>query len=229
MAEWTAGLVTAIWLGILTSISPCPLATNIAAISFVGKRVGSPRAVFGAGMLYTLGRMVTYLLLGGLIVASLLETSTTSLWLQRNMNRLLGPVLILVGMILLEMIRLPIGRGSIAARLQSRAESQGVWGAGFLGIVFALTFCPVSAALFFGSLIPLATGAGSAFALPLAYGFGTALPVFLFALLLAYGARSVARNYERLKALDRWSRRITGVVFIAIGIYLALRYIFAVF
>lgn len=228
MGESLAAALTAAWLGILTSISPCPLATNIAAISFVGKRVGSARAVFAAGTLYTIGRALTYMVLGGLIVGSLLELSSTSLWLQRHMNQILGPLLILVGMVLLGMLKIPTGSGSLGARLQGRAESYGVWGAGALGVVFALSFCPVSAALFFGSLIPLATDAGSALVLPVVYGVGTALPVFVFALLLAFGAKSVARSFEKLVRFEIWARRVTGLVFVGIGLYLSLRFIFGI-
>ncbi len=222
------GLTSALWLGILTSISPCPLATNIAAMSFIGRRVGSSRRVFAAGLLYTAGRMLVYVALGIIIVSSLLSVSEVSLWLQEYMNKILGPLLILVGMVLLELIRLPVTGGGLVSRMQTRAESYGVLGAGLLGVVFALSFCPVSAALFFGSLIPLCASKGSIALLPSVYGIGTALPVVLFATLIAFGAGSVGKAFNRLTHIEKWARRITGGVFILVGIYYCLTYIFKV-
>lgn len=222
------GLASALWLGILTSISPCPLATNIAAMSFIGRRVGSSRRVFASGLLYTAGRMLVYIALAMIIVSSLLSISEISLWLQEYMNKILGPLLILVGMVLLELIHLPVSGGGLASKMQKRAESGGVWGAGLLGVVFALSFCPVSAALFFGSLIPLCASKGSIALLPAVYGVGTALPVVLFAILIAFGAGSVGKAFDRLTHIERWSRRITGAVFVLVGIYYCLTYIFKV-
>jgi len=155
------GALSALWLGILTSISPCPLATNIAAISFIGRRIGRTRVVFFTGLLYTLGRMLTYVVLGTLLVTSVLSIPQVSHLLQKYMNKFLGPILILVGMILLELIRFNIPGSGLSEKMQKRVELLGIWGAGLLGIVFALSFCPISAALFFGSLIPLSVKCGS--------------------------------------------------------------------
>ena len=165
--EGLVGIASALWLGVLTSVSPCPLATNVAAMSFVGRRLASPRAVLASGLLYTLGRALTYAVLGGLLVASLLNAPVVSSLLQKYMNKLVGPLLIVVGVFLLELVSLPRGRGGVAETLQGRVERAGVWGAGLLGVLFALTFCPVSAALFFGSLLPLAVKEQSSVLLPL--------------------------------------------------------------
>lgn len=220
---------SALWLGILTSISPCPLATNIAAISFIGKRVGSGRHVFLSGFFYTLGRMITYLVLGVFVVAGVLSIPGLSYFLQKYMNKLLGPLLIIVGMVLLELIRLNISGGSMAGeKMKKHAEKGGIWGAGLLGIVFALSFCPVSAALFFGSLIPLSVKHRSSIMLPSLYGIGTGLPVILFAILIALGARAVGKAFNKLTQIEWWVRRITGGIFIAVGIYYSLTYIFGV-
>ncbi len=155
MEGFLTAAASALWLGILTSISPCPLATNIAAISFIGRRVSNPRRVFFTGLLYALGRIAAYVVLGIIIVASLLSSSEISLFLQKYLNRVLGPILILVGMVLLELIPLRLPGGGFGDGFQRRAERFGMWGAAVLGFVFALSFCPLSAALFFGSLIPL--------------------------------------------------------------------------
>jgi len=219
---------SALWLGILTSVSPCPLATNIAAISFVGRRLESPRLVLASGLLYTAGRVLTYSLLGALLVSSVLAAPAAALVLQKYMNQVLGPVLILVGMLLLELITFGSFGGGLATRLQERADRWGVLGALLLGVVFALSFCPVSATLFFGSLLTIAVKARSGVLLPAVYGIGTGLPVFAFAIIVALGARSVGKVFDKVRVFERWARRTTGVVFLGIGIYYTLVYVFRV-
>ena len=151
---------TALWFGILTSISPCPLATNIAAISFISKRMGSTHHIVGAGLAYTVGRMVAYLVVGVIIIAGLMSVPAVANFLQKYLNLLLGPILIIVGMFLLELITVNLKGRGITSGVESRAEKGGIFGAGILGFIFGLSFCPISAALFFGSLIPLAISHG---------------------------------------------------------------------
>jgi cytochrome c-type biogenesis protein len=218
---------SALWLGILTSISPCPLATNIAAISYLGKQAQDTRKVFANGLLYTIGRTATYLILAVIAVTSVLSVPELSFFLQRYMGKLMGPILIVVGLVLIEVVRLPSFGIAIGDKLQERAQRGGMWGAGLLGMLFALSFCPTSAALFFGSLIPLAIDSKSVVVLPGLYGLGTALPVFAFAILIALGAKSIAVVFQRLSALEVWARRITGIVFIVIGVYFCWTYILA--
>ncbi len=219
------GIASAVWLGILTSISPCPLATNVAAISFISRQFTDRRRVLLAGLLYMLGRVLAYTVIGILLVTSLLSVSKTAFMLQKYINTTLGPILILAGLFLLELIR-PVFRGSgISAKIQKRAESYGLRGACFLGILFALSFCPISAALFFGSLIPLAVKYNSSLILPSLYGTGTGLPVILFAFLLALGTRYVAKTFNRFAQFEKWARRITGMIFILVGFYYTLIYI----
>jgi len=226
-----AGSVTAVWLGILTSISPCPLAANIVAISFIGRQVGKTGNVLLAGLFYTLGRALTYIALAVLIVASLLSMPELSMFLQEWMNRITGPLLVIVGLVLLEVINLSMFRGrGISDSMKQKVERSGIWGAGLLGVVFALTFCPVSAALFFGSLIPLClAGAGSKVLFPALYGLGTALPVIVFAFIIAFSAQSVGKAFNSLTKVELWARRITGIVFILAGIYLSLKHIGGLF
>jgi cytochrome c biogenesis protein CcdA len=214
---------TALWLGILTSISPCPLATNIAAVSYVGRHVGSPIAVLLAGGLYTAGRMLAYLVLGAAAVWSLMSVVEVSSFLQGSFHRLLGPLLIVVGLILLNALKLKLASFGVSNELQKTVDRSGVWGAGLLGIVFALSFCPVSAGLFFGSLVPLATDQRSPLLLPAAFGIGSALPVAGFAVILAGGVGWLGNALDRLQVFERWARRVTGVVFIVVGIYETLR------
>jgi len=219
---WLA-IGSALWLGILTSISPCPLATNIAAVSYVGRRVGSRRAVLLSGGLYTVGRSLVYVLLGAAAVWSLMSMVAVSSFLQGTFYRLLGPLLIVVGLLLLGVFKFALPNLAASEDLQKRVDQAGVWGAGLLGIVFALSFCPVSAGLFFGSLVPLAVDRSSPLLLPFVYGLGTALPVAVFAVLLAAGVGWVGAAIDRVQVFERWARRVTAVVFIGVGIYETLR------
>jgi len=219
---------TSLWLGILTSISPCPLATNIAAVSYIGRNMGSTRGVAFSGLLYTAGRMLTYGVLGVILVNSLLSVTEISFFLQKSMNQLLGPILVIAGMFLLGLLRLTGSGKGISKNLQNRADSMGIWGAGLLGIVFALSFCPVSAALFFGSLIPLSLNQESSFLIPLVYGIGTGLPVVVFAFIMAFAAQFLGKAFDKMTIFERWMRRITGAGFIVVGLYFCLKYVFEV-
>jgi cytochrome c-type biogenesis protein len=228
MSSLPLAALSALWFGILTSVSPCPLATNITAISFVSRRTGSPRGVLLSGLLYTLGRALVYTAIGVLLVLSLLSAPTVSLTLQTWMNKLLGPLLILVGVMLLGLLRISFRGRGVNERLQRRVERWGLLGALGLGALFALSFCPVSATLFFGSLLPLAVKHGSGVLLPFIYGIGTAIPVVIFAIVLAFGARWLGKVFERVTQMERWMRAATGVVFIGVGIYMSLVYVYRV-
>jgi cytochrome c-type biogenesis protein len=220
MTEVLAATGTALWLGILTSISPCPLASNVAAVSFVGRHVASPRRAVVAGISYTLGRALTYVLVAALVVSSILSIPSVSLFLQARMSQILGPLLIVIGVIMLGWVKMPVWSKNWGETIQKRAKHGGIGGAGMLGMLFALSFCPVSAGLFFGALIPLAIGANSRIVLPALYGVGTGLPVVAFAVLFALGAHSVGRAFRVLTTVDRAARPATGIVFILAGAYL---------
>jgi cytochrome c biogenesis protein CcdA len=233
MSGWAADATlvaagTAFWLGVLTSVSPCPLASNVAAISYIGKGIAHPKRVFAAGLLYTLGRVLTYALLGWILASSLASVVSLSNGLQRIMNQLLGPILILAGMFLLELIRWSPATPNVTAGLQQRAGHWGLGGAVVLGALFALSFCPVSAALFFGSLIPLAAASGGSLVMPSLYGVGTGVPVLAFAGLAGLGAQALNRSFQRMARLEVWARRLTGIIFIAVGLYYTLNYSFEV-
>jgi len=181
--------------------------------------------VLGGGLLYALGRAVAYVALGALLLAGLMSAPGVSIFLQRHMNRIVGPLLILVGLFLLEVIRVRLPAwGRMGERLQERLSSHGMWGAAPLGALFALSFCPVSAALFFGSLLPLALQTESPVLIPTAYGVGTALPVVLFAVLIALGARGLGLAFKRVTGIERWVRRVMAVIFLGVGVYMTLVY-----
>ena len=225
MSGLLLAVCSALWLGILTSISPCPLASNVAAIAFVGRSVGSPRRVLLAGLAYSVGRALTYVLVGALVVSSVLSIPRVSFFLQERMNQLLGPLLIVIGVGIMGWLRLPLPSWSWGQAVQERSARAGVAGAGVLGILFALSFCPVSAGLFFGALIPLAVNAQSRVLVPAVYGVGTGLPVVGFAVLLVLGVHWVGRAFDLLTKIERATRRVTGLVFILAGLYLSLRHL----
>jgi hypothetical protein len=217
---------SAVWLGILTSISPCPLATNIAAISYIGRRLDSPRLVLVAGLLYAAGRTLAYVALASLLVAGAFSVPELSRFLQKYMNQILGPLLVLAGMFLLNLLSYTGSGSRIAESLQNRISKWGWWGSLPLGFLFALSFCPVSAALFFGSLIPLCLEANSSISLPLGYGIGTALPVLVVGFVVALSVGSIGKVFAVMTRLEKRARRITGLIFILVGLYLSLKYIF---
>ncbi|PKK89532.1 MAG: cytochrome C biogenesis protein [Candidatus Wallbacteria bacterium HGW-Wallbacteria-1] len=219
-------LFSAFWLGLLTAISPCPLATNIAAISFIGRNLGSKSSVLISGLLYTLGRTVAYIVLATVIVSGLLGSSALSLFLQKYMNEILGPVLIFLGLILLGWIGSSISLSLGGKKIQEKAASGGMIWAFPIGILFALSFCPVSAGLFFGGLIPLAAQNGSRVVLPLVYGIGTTLPVVLFAFLIAFGSSLVGKVFNRIRQIESWIRTVAGIIFILVGIYYCLVHVY---
>ena len=221
-------ILSALWLGILTAISPCPLASNIAAISFIGRQMGNDRGVVFSGILYTIGRALTYMVLGAGIVAGLMVSGDVSRFLQQYLNEALGPILILLGMVLLGMIGGKISFNILGDGIQKKTEKNGVWFAMPLGVLFALSFCPVSAGLFFGALIPLSLKHSSLYILPVVYGIGTALPVIFFAFLIAFGGEYLGKVFNCLTKTEIWVRRVTGILFILAGIYYCLSYIYGI-
>ena len=219
-------VLSVIWFGILTSISPCPLATNIAATTYIGKQMGGAAPVLLAGLAYTAGRSMTYMVLCIILVTGILSVPITSMFLQEYMNKILGPVLIVSGLYLIEMISFSFKGINIGSKFAKKFSEHGILGAVGLGVLFALSFCPVSAALFFGSVIPLALKYESNILLSLFYGMGTSIPVIISAVILAYGSHMAGRVFNRLSAVEYWLRRVTGGIFILTGIYFCFKYIF---
>lgn len=228
MESFISGALSAFWLGILTSISPCPFASNIAAISFIGKQVQNAKYVLFSGILYTIGRMLTYIIIAVVVIFGLLSIPAISHLLQKYMNMILGPALILTGMFLLNLLPLSFSTSGLNGKAQQYAKKGSFWSAGILGILFALSFCPITAALFFGSLIPLSLKHQSNIILPALFGIGTGLPVFAFAALLSFSAQSISKAYKKVTNIEVWARRITGVLLLCIGIYLSLKHIFEI-
>jgi len=229
MMELLIVMGSALWLGILTSISPCPLATNIAAVSFLSKKIAHPFMVFLSGLAYTLGRMVAYAALGWAIISSLLSVPQAAQFLQKYMVKALGPLLVITGLFLLEVITLKFPGISLSQKQHNKLVESGAPGSFLLGFIFALAFCPVSAALFFGSLIPLALNSKEVTLLPFIYGVGTGIPVLAFAVAIALGVTSMSRWFNKITKLEFYTRRITGVIFILVGFYYTGAYILRLF
>ena len=213
----------AAWLGILCAISPCPLATNIAAVGFISRNASPSQTLLG-GLLYAVGRATAYCALAAVVVMGVSATPELSHLLQKHLNRLMGPLLILVAVVLLGLVRLPsVGMGRLSA-VQQRLASSGVIGALPLGILFALALCPPSAAIYFGSLLPLALEQHSPFLVPAVFGVVSALPVVVVAVLFAAGMRKIGAMFRRLTAVDRILRIATGIVFLVVGVVLMMKY-----
>jgi cytochrome c-type biogenesis protein len=212
----------AFWLGVLTSVSPCPMATNVAAIGYLARNSHSRTLQLLAGLLYALGRAVAYTLVGALITWGLLSAPVLSNFLQKHLGPVDGAAAGAGGHDLLGLLPgLPSFGGS--GKLGKKIADLGVIGSGLLGFLFALAFCPVSAALFFGSLLPLAVKQESTWLLPAVFGVGSALPVLVFGILLTVARQTATRAFGRLQQCDRWLLPATGWLLVAVGIYLIIR------
>ncbi|MGE0757043.1 MAG: sulfite exporter TauE/SafE family protein, partial [Pirellulaceae bacterium] len=176
--------------------------------------------------LYTAGRVLVYVVLAVALVASLLSSPAVSMWLQQNLNKFLGPILILVGMVLMGLLNFGIHGAGASERLRRTVDRLGLAGAGVMGLVFGLSFCPVSAALYFGSLLPLAVENQSSVLLPMVYGIGTAIPVIVFAGLFAASANRIGVAFQRLMQVEGYVRHTTGVAILVIGIYLTVHHVY---
>lgn len=225
-SEFMLAIGSALWLGILTSISPCPLATNIAAVSYIAKSIEGSKKTVWTGLFYSFGRITAYVLLAALILWSIFSIPQLGRFFQKYMNLILGPSLIIVGLFLLNVIKFNFNFGGhLSENIQQKLVKSGFFGATLLGFVFALTFCPVSAGLYFGSLIPVSMSFDSIFIIPAAYGIGTALPVLFFAVMLAMGAKQIAKVFAQVNKFQFWAIKVTAVVFILIGLYFTWNHI----
>jgi cytochrome c-type biogenesis protein len=224
-------LLAAAWsfsLGVLTSINPCPMTTSVTAISYIGRRLDSARLILVSGLLYTLGQVLVYLVLGVLVTCGVLSApEALSRFLQKYGSMLLGPLLIVVAMFLLDLVPLAIPSPGVSPAVQRRVDALGIWGALVLGMIFAISFCPTSANLFFLMLLA-AVRLHSGVLLPAAYGLGTALPVLGFALLLALGSQLLGKTFARVGRVGWWARRAVGVAVLLAGLYCSLVYVFDV-
>ena len=213
--------VSALALGLLTAISPCPMATNITAIGFIGKDIGNRNRVFFNGLIYTLGRTLSYTILALILFFSADQFNISSVF-QQNGQKIIGPLLLIIGILMLGIIKLNFPAfNKILERFQNRTKFN-YWDVFLLGIIFALAFCPYSGVLYFGMLIPL-TISTSGLHLPVVFAIATGIPVIIFAWLIAYAVSGVGTAYKKIKTFEFWFRKAVAAIFIAIGIYYIIK------
>lgn len=216
--------ITAFILGLMTSISPCPLATNISAIGFISRDIENRKRVFYNGLMYTLGRVISYTLLA-LILYFGADKMNISMLFQGWGEKILGPLLILIGLFMLDIIHINFPAFNNLSEKIGKNSKGSYWSTLLLGMVFALAFCPYSGVLYFAMLIPITIASASGLYLPIIFAIATSLPVILFAYLLAFAIGNVGKMYNSIKIFERWFRRIISIVFIVVGIYYILIFI----
>lgn len=217
----TAPVITAFLLGLLTAISPCPLATNIAAVGFIGKDLGSKWGALRKGLLYTLGRILGYSILGIALIVILRQGAGifgVQKFFARYGEMFIGPIMLIVGLFMLFGSRLNLPKFGFRSDGEDLAKKGG-WGALLLGVLFSLAFCPTSGVLYFGGLIPLSVASSGGYFLPVVFAIATALPVLIVAIIIAFSVESIGRFYGKMQTLQRWMNWIVGGLFVIIGIY----------
>jgi cytochrome c-type biogenesis protein len=219
----TVPIITALLLGMMAALGPCTMTTNIAAIAYIGRRLDDRKFAVLASLSYALGRMVALTLLGALIIGVGLEVPTISNFLQDVGTYVMGPLLIIAGVLMLVADRLSFGRGGRMAALGARVSNWGIPGAFLMGLFFALAFCPYSALLFFAIMIPLALTVREGIILPASFALGSGLPVIIVGVLLSAGVTAASRWVKNLTGAQKYIRIIMALVFIGVGIYLILK------
>ena len=213
--------LTAFLLGLLTAISPCPLATNIAAIGFISKDIESRKRVFANGLLYTVGRIIAYSLLG-IVLISILKEGASIFGIQKFVAKygemLIGPALLLIGLFMLFGSKINLPSFGFSGNGEGWARRGGL-GAFVIGVLFALAFCPSSGVFYFGMLIPLATNSSMGYLLPVVFAIATALPVLIVAWVIAFSSNRIGNLYGKIQTIQKWLNLIVGILFVGVGIY----------
>ncbi|MFR9541932.1 MAG: aromatic aminobenezylarsenical efflux permease ArsG family transporter [Rikenellaceae bacterium] len=218
----TTPIFTAFLLGLLTAISPCPMATNITAIGFISRDLESKHRIFRNGLFYTLGRVLSYTILGVVLITILREGSSlfqTQKTISKYSEMLLSPALILIGLFMLFGDRLNLPSFGFNGAGGDKLKSKGGLGALLLGVIFALAFCPTSGVFYFGMLIPMSTTSSTGYLMPIIFAIATALPVIIVAWILAYSVGEIGKVYNRIKVFQKWFSLVVAILFIAVGIY----------
>jgi cytochrome c-type biogenesis protein len=212
-------ILTAFLLGVLTSISPCPLATNITAIAYISKEIKTAKYTLLNGISYTLGRGASYTILATLIYFGLSAFQISSIF-QGWGDKVLGPVLIIIGLIMFGVIKINFSKdGEKIEKIKIWLAQKGFIGSFLLGMLFALAFCPYSGVLFFGALIPLVLKSAESLLLPPIFALGTGLPVIIFAVLIAFSMQAVGKAFSAVQKIEKWLRYGVASIFILTGIY----------
>ncbi|MBP6871447.1 MAG: sulfite exporter TauE/SafE family protein [Bacteroidales bacterium] len=218
-------VLTAFILGLMTAISPCPLATNISAIGFISRDLVDRRKVFLNGLVYTLGRVISYTGLAVIIYFGASKMDVAAIF-QGWGEKLLGPILIIIGLLMLDIIKIKFPGFSRLSEKIGEGSKGSYWSTLLLGMVFALAFCPYSGVIYFVMLIPMSIASASGLYLPAVFAVATGLPVIIFAWLLAYAVGNVGKLYNQIKTFELWFRRVVAVIFIGVGIYYVIMIFF---
>jgi len=212
-------LLTAFLLGVLTSISPFPLTTNITAIAYISKEMKTVKNTLLNGLFYTLGRGISYTLLATLIYFGLSSFQISSIF-QGWGDKVLGPILIIIGLIMFGIIKINISsHNEKVEKLKEWLVGKGHIGSLFLGVLFALAFCPYSGVLVFGVLIPLVLKSSESLLLPPVFALGTGLPVIIFSFLVAFSMQKVSRAFQVAQKVEKVMRYAVASVFLIAGVY----------
>jgi len=212
-------ILSALLLGLMTAISPCPLATNITATAYISKNIASRKKVLLSGVLYSLGRAFSYTAIGVILYLGA-STFQIARFLNQNGEKFLGPLLIIIGLMMLNIIKLTfLGKSNFKEKFSEKFRDKGLVGSFLIGVIFALAFCPYSGALYFGILIPMTIASVKGLYLPLVFAFGTGLPVILFTYLLAFTTGKIGIFYTKITKIEKGLRFVSGIVFIVVGIY----------
>jgi len=217
-------LIAAFFIGLMTALSPCPLATNITAIAYISKKINNGKKTILTGVVYTIGRMFTYVLLASLIVYIGINVQTISLFLQKYGEKILGPLLIFIGLVMLNIIKLPsLKSGERINKIKEKLSEKGYLGSFLLGVLFALAFCPFSAVLFFGMLIPLALKFSDGILIPSIFALATGLPVIIFSFILTFSVSKLGKIMNKVQIFEKYMRYFISIVFLIVGIYYTWR------
>ncbi|MFW5884987.1 MAG: aromatic aminobenezylarsenical efflux permease ArsG family transporter [Patescibacteria group bacterium] len=212
-------LLSAFLLGVLTSISPCPLATNVTAIAFISKEIKTVKNTLLNGLFYTLGRGVSYTVLAILIYFGLSSFQVSAIF-QGWGDKVLGPILIIISLVMLGVIKINFGSQSQKMeKVKYYLSTKGYLGSFLLGVLFALAFCPYSGVLFFGALIPLVLKSPEGLLLPPVFAVGTGLPVIAFSFLIAFSMQKVSRAFQTVQKVEKFMRYMVAGVFLIAGLY----------
>jgi cytochrome c biogenesis protein CcdA len=201
MTDYHVALGSALVLGAMTTLHPCPLAVNAAAVSLLAGWSGERRSASRRIAAFVVGYCLTFATLALLLAGTSLRLPVVASALTRATAVFLGPLLVVVGMVHADVLPWPGSNRGNRRLLDRRARTLGGYG---LGAVLALSFCPATAALFFGLLLPLAVQYRAPVAFAAAYAIGAALPLVAVAGVAARGTTALG--------LDRWAHRLPWVI-----------------
>jgi cytochrome c-type biogenesis protein len=226
LADNSSWPILSAWaLGILTAISPCPLATNITATAYIAKTLEGKRKVLLSGLLYTLGLAFTYTTIA-MIISMGASKFHVAKFFQGNGEKFLGPIMIIIGLIMLNVIKLNfMGKSGLKEKMGDKFKDRGLLGSFLLGALFAMAFCPYSGAMYFGMLVPMTIESELGITLPLFFALGAGSLVLFFTFIIAFSFEKLGLYFKRITQIEKVMRFIAAVLFIGTGLYYVLIYL----